>query len=87
MKNKSLLTFSDLSAYKMAISNIQTIDLAHIRENFPTPTCDVKFTFEDKNSGAKSELPAHKLVLALGCDVFMAQFYGPLKEERRHNSC
>jgi len=66
----------------MAISNIQTIDLAHIRETFPSPTCDVKFTFEDKNSGVKSELPAHKLVLALGCDVFMAQFYGPHKEER-----
>jgi len=66
----------------MAISNIQTIDLAHIRETFPSPTCDVKFTFVDQNTGVMSELLAHKLVLALGCDVFMAQFYGPHMELR-----
>jgi len=66
----------------MTASNIQTIDLAHIRENCPTPTSDVKFTFVDQNSGKKSELLAHKLVLAFGSEVFMAQFYGPFKEER-----
>jgi len=66
----------------MTASNIQTIDLAHIRETCPTPTSDVKFTFVDQNSGEKSELLAHKLVLAFGSEVFMAQFYGPFKEER-----
>jgi len=60
----------------MAIPNIQTIDLAQFRETSPTPTSDIKFTFEDKKSGAKLELHAHKLVLAVGCEVFMAQFYG-----------
>eukprot|EP00092_Neocalanus_flemingeri_P037216 GFUD01040522.1.p1 GENE.GFUD01040522.1~~GFUD01040522.1.p1 ORF type:complete len:284 (+),score=69.51 GFUD01040522.1:54-905(+) len=66
----------------MAAPNIQTIDLAHIRENCPTPTSDVKFTFVDKNTGKHLELYAHKLILAFGSEVFMAQFYGNLKEER-----
>ena len=66
----------------MATPNIQTIDLANFLESSPMPTTDVKFTFEDKNSGEKLELHAHKLVLVIGSEVFMAQFYGPHKEER-----
>jgi len=65
----------------MPIPNVQTVDLAQFRESSPI-TADVKFTFEDKNSGEKSELLAHKFVLAVGCDVFMAQFYGPHWENR-----
>jgi len=66
----------------MATPNIQTIDLTQFRETSPTPTYDVKFTFEDKNSGEKLKLHAHKLVLAVGCEVFMAQFYGPHMDVR-----
>jgi len=45
-------------------------------------TCDVKFTFVDHNTGEKSEVPAHKFVLAQGSSVFLAQFYGTMKEEK-----
>eukprot|EP00092_Neocalanus_flemingeri_P016301 GFUD01017646.1.p1 GENE.GFUD01017646.1~~GFUD01017646.1.p1 ORF type:complete len:277 (+),score=55.23 GFUD01017646.1:58-888(+) len=61
--------------------NIQTIDLAMVRENSPNPTCDVKFTFLDQKTGLKSELPAHKLILAFGSEVFMRQFFGSIPEE------
>eukprot|EP00092_Neocalanus_flemingeri_P025680 GFUD01027841.1.p1 GENE.GFUD01027841.1~~GFUD01027841.1.p1 ORF type:complete len:284 (+),score=64.03 GFUD01027841.1:59-853(+) len=69
----------------MAASNMQTIDLAHIRKSCLTqctPTSDVKFTFVDQNTGQCLELYAHKLILAFGSEVFMAQFYGTLKEKR-----
>eukprot|EP00092_Neocalanus_flemingeri_P007311 GFUD01007897.1.p1 GENE.GFUD01007897.1~~GFUD01007897.1.p1 ORF type:complete len:279 (-),score=52.61 GFUD01007897.1:20-856(-) len=66
----------------MAYQNIQTIDLAMIRENSPNPTCDIKFTFLDQATGLTSELPAHKLILAFGSEVFMRQFFGTLPEEK-----
>eukprot|EP00092_Neocalanus_flemingeri_P016302 GFUD01017647.1.p1 GENE.GFUD01017647.1~~GFUD01017647.1.p1 ORF type:complete len:285 (-),score=64.61 GFUD01017647.1:127-981(-) len=66
----------------MAYPNFQTIDLAMVREASPNPTCDVKFTFLDQNTGVKSELPAHKLILAFGSEVFMKQFFGSIPEER-----
>jgi len=66
----------------MAIPNFQTIDIAKIRETAPQQTSDIKFEFVDKNSGEKRELLAHKFVLAFGSEVFMAQFFGSLKEER-----
>eukprot|EP00092_Neocalanus_flemingeri_P038748 GFUD01042190.1.p1 GENE.GFUD01042190.1~~GFUD01042190.1.p1 ORF type:complete len:277 (-),score=46.05 GFUD01042190.1:2-832(-) len=66
----------------MAYQNIQTIDLAMIRENSPNPTCDIKFTFLDQTTGLTSELPAHKLILAFGSEVFMRQFFGTLPEEK-----
>eukprot|EP00092_Neocalanus_flemingeri_P092635 GFUD01117621.1.p1 GENE.GFUD01117621.1~~GFUD01117621.1.p1 ORF type:complete len:303 (-),score=53.14 GFUD01117621.1:21-827(-) len=65
----------------MAYSNIQTIDLTMLRGN-SNPTCDVKFTFLDENTGMKSELPAHKLILAVGNEVFMRQFFGTIPEEK-----
>eukprot|EP00092_Neocalanus_flemingeri_P016300 GFUD01017645.1.p1 GENE.GFUD01017645.1~~GFUD01017645.1.p1 ORF type:complete len:280 (-),score=49.15 GFUD01017645.1:127-966(-) len=66
----------------MAYQNIQTIDLAMVRENSPNPTCDIKFTFLDQATGLTSELPAHKLILAFGSEVFMRQFFGTLPEEK-----
>ena len=66
----------------MAIPNIQTIDIANIREHSTRPTTDVRFIFVDRNSGEKLELNAHKLILAYGSEVFMTQFFGPFKEER-----
>eukprot|EP00092_Neocalanus_flemingeri_P061876 GFUD01074549.1.p1 GENE.GFUD01074549.1~~GFUD01074549.1.p1 ORF type:complete len:241 (+),score=49.89 GFUD01074549.1:56-724(+) len=69
----------------MAASNMQTIDLSNIHKSCLTqctPTSDVKFTFVDQNTGQCLELYAHKLILAIGSEVFMAQFYGTLKEER-----
>eukprot|EP00092_Neocalanus_flemingeri_P037812 GFUD01041162.1.p1 GENE.GFUD01041162.1~~GFUD01041162.1.p1 ORF type:complete len:281 (-),score=48.41 GFUD01041162.1:53-895(-) len=66
----------------MAVPNIQTVDLvATIRDISPNPTSDVSFTFVDQSTGEKSELLAHKLVLACGSSVFMAQFYGSIKEK------
>ena len=53
-----------LNRLMMAVPNIQTIDIANIRENSSRPTTDVKFIFVDKDSGEKLELNAHKLILA-----------------------
>jgi len=67
----------------MCEPNFQTIDLASARdETTLSSTCDVRFSFTDPNTGDKSEVLAHKLVLALGSEVFMSQFYGPMKEEK-----
>jgi len=55
------------------------MDLSSILQN--RDTSDVKFRFETE-TGVKLELPAHKLVLACASEVFMAQFYGELKEEK-----
>ena len=71
-----------LNRLMMAVPNIQTIDIANIRENSSRPTTDVKFIFVDKDSGEKLELNAHKLILAYGSEVFMTQFFGSFKEER-----
>eukprot|EP00092_Neocalanus_flemingeri_P038746 GFUD01042188.1.p1 GENE.GFUD01042188.1~~GFUD01042188.1.p1 ORF type:complete len:303 (-),score=44.61 GFUD01042188.1:2-829(-) len=65
----------------MAYSNIQTIDLTMLCGD-SNPTCDVKFTFLDANTGMKSELPAHKLILVVGSEVFMRQFFGTIPEEK-----
>ena len=59
----------------MSAPNIQTVDLTQFRES-PSLTSDVRFIFK----GQVQELPAHKFVLAVGSEVFMAQFYGTLKE-------
>eukprot|EP00092_Neocalanus_flemingeri_P030009 GFUD01032579.1.p1 GENE.GFUD01032579.1~~GFUD01032579.1.p1 ORF type:complete len:340 (-),score=86.10 GFUD01032579.1:135-1091(-) len=67
----------------MAAPNIQTIDLmATLRDISPNPTSDVTFTFVDESTGETSQLAAHKLVLACGSTVFMAQFYGPIQEKK-----
>eukprot|EP00092_Neocalanus_flemingeri_P040345 GFUD01043940.1.p1 GENE.GFUD01043940.1~~GFUD01043940.1.p1 ORF type:complete len:281 (+),score=83.86 GFUD01043940.1:66-908(+) len=67
----------------MAATNIQTIDLVvTLRDISPNPTSDVTFTFVDQSCGKTSEILAHKLVLACGSTVFMAQFYGPSKEQK-----
>eukprot|EP00092_Neocalanus_flemingeri_P085526 GFUD01107627.1.p1 GENE.GFUD01107627.1~~GFUD01107627.1.p1 ORF type:complete len:299 (-),score=82.14 GFUD01107627.1:163-996(-) len=67
----------------MAAPNIQTIDLvATLRDISPNPTSDVTFTFVDESTGETSQLAAHKLVLACGSSVFMAQFYGPIQEKK-----
>ena len=66
----------------MGDPNIQTIDLANVRETCPDPTCDVKFTFLNQDTGNTFEIPAHKLILAFGSPVFMTQFYGTMKEEK-----
>eukprot|EP00092_Neocalanus_flemingeri_P026071 GFUD01028256.1.p1 GENE.GFUD01028256.1~~GFUD01028256.1.p1 ORF type:complete len:279 (-),score=49.78 GFUD01028256.1:40-876(-) len=67
----------------MAVPNIQTVDLvATIRDISPNPTSDVSFIFVDQSTGEKSELLAHKLVLACGSSVFMTQFYGSAKEKK-----
>ena len=68
----------------MTDPNIQTIDLLSVLlapSSNPT-TSDVKFIFVNQTSGDKSELSAHKLILACGSEVFMAQFYGSMKEEK-----
>ena len=65
----------------MVTPNIQTVDLAMIRES-PSQTSDVKFIFKDRTTGEVKELLAHKLVLAVGSEVFMAQFFGSLKEDK-----
>jgi hypothetical protein len=75
------LYFRLFSRPKMAIPNIQTIDMANIRENSPKPTTDVKFTFVDQKSGEKLELNAHKLILAFGSEVFMTQFWVDQRRE------
>jgi len=64
--------------------NIQTIDLASVRESAssPYPPCDVKFTFVDKDTGEKAEIPAHMFILSCGSPVFNAQFYGTMKDEK-----
>eukprot|EP00092_Neocalanus_flemingeri_P021797 GFUD01023646.1.p1 GENE.GFUD01023646.1~~GFUD01023646.1.p1 ORF type:complete len:271 (-),score=52.01 GFUD01023646.1:56-868(-) len=67
----------------MVDPNFQTTGLvASLRDVSPRPTCDISFTFSDKTTGEKSELFAHKLILACGSPVFMAQFYGDIKEEK-----
>eukprot|EP00092_Neocalanus_flemingeri_P013501 GFUD01014560.1.p1 GENE.GFUD01014560.1~~GFUD01014560.1.p1 ORF type:complete len:264 (-),score=43.37 GFUD01014560.1:123-854(-) len=67
----------------MVDPNIQTIDLvSSIRDVSPCPTCDISFSFSDETTGEKSELFAHKLILACGSPVFMAQFYGLIKERK-----
>ena len=43
---------------------------------------DVRFIFKDETTGQVRELLAHKFVLAVGSEVFMAQFYGTLNEKR-----
>ena len=63
----------------MSAPNIQTVDLTQFRES-PSLTSDVRFIFKDQATGQVQELPAHKFVLAVGSEVFMAQFYGTLKE-------
>jgi len=66
----------------MTDPNIQTIDLANVRETCPNPTCDVKFVFVNPNTEEESEVPAHKLILSFGSPVFMRQFYGTMPEEK-----
>jgi hypothetical protein len=58
----------------MVTPNIQTVDLAMIRES-PSQTSDVKFIFKDRTTGEVKELLAHKLVLAVGS-------VGSLKENK-----
>ena len=64
----------------MSDPNIQTIDLASVRE-----TCDVKFLIVNQNTGEETEVLAHKLILSFGSPVFMRQFYGTMKEEKDSN--
>eukprot|EP00092_Neocalanus_flemingeri_P007914 GFUD01008540.1.p1 GENE.GFUD01008540.1~~GFUD01008540.1.p1 ORF type:complete len:318 (-),score=68.95 GFUD01008540.1:64-1017(-) len=68
----------------MVDPNIQTIDLVAslCGISSPYPTFDVSFTFVDDTTGEKGEIFAHKLILACGSSVFMAQFYGSSKEEK-----
>jgi len=66
----------------MSDPNIQTIDLASVRETCPNPTCDVKFLIVNQNTGEETEVLAHKLILSFGSPVFMRQFYGTMKEEK-----
>eukprot|EP00092_Neocalanus_flemingeri_P065133 GFUD01079129.1.p1 GENE.GFUD01079129.1~~GFUD01079129.1.p1 ORF type:complete len:311 (-),score=78.63 GFUD01079129.1:64-996(-) len=68
----------------MVDPNIQTIDLVAsiCGISSPHPTFDVSFTFVDDTTGEKGEIFAHKLILACGSSVFMAQFYGSSKEEK-----
>jgi len=72
----------DLSPNTMSDPNIQTIDLASVRETCPNPTCDVKFLIVNQNTGEETEVLAHKLILSFGSPVFMRQFYGTMKEEK-----
>jgi len=68
----------------MADPNIQTIDLVtklRYSDTNPDPTCDVTFSFENQSTGQKSQLFAHKLILACGSPVFMTQFFGSIEEK------
>jgi len=42
--------------------------------------CDVKFIF-NKGSAERQEIEAHRFVLALGSEIFRAQFYGGLQDK------
>jgi len=66
----------------MSDPNFQNIDVARVRETTLGSLCDVRFSFSDPKTGDKTEVLAHKFVLALGSEVFMAQFYGSMKEKK-----
>jgi len=68
----------------MTDPNIQTIDLVtklRYSDINPDPTCDVTFSFQNQSTGQKSQLFAHKLILACGSPVFMTQFFGSFEEK------
>lgn len=44
-------------------------------------TADILFEFGSIDDGSRTQIPAHKVLLAGASDVFKAMFFGPLKEK------